>query len=104
MKEAIDAYTAKDRMDHCPNPKCSYTFQMADPRVKFCYLSQVWHDICNEKAKGLSEAEAKEVLKYGKEKIKKADPGYYGPFGTLIDDPESPISLEDVLKMTGRLK
>ena len=104
MKEAIDAYTAKDRVDHCPNPTCSYTFQMSDPRVNFCYLSQVWHDICSEKEKGLSEAEAEEVMKYGKEMIKKADPDYYAPFATLIDNPENPISVENVLRMLGRLK
>ena len=104
MKEAIDAYTAQDRMDHYPNPQCGYAFQMADPRISFCYLSQVWNDICNEKEKGLSESEAQEVLEYVKEKIKRADAGYYRPFATLLDDPENPISLDVVLKLAGRLK
>lgn len=104
MKEAIDAYTAKDRVDHCPNPTCSYTFQISDPQVSFCYLSQVWHDICSEKEKGLSDAEAEEVLQYGKEKIKKADPDYYWPFATLIEHPEHLVSVDNVLKILGRLK
>lgn len=104
MKEVIDAYTAQDRIDHCPNPQCDYTLQMADPRIRFCYLSQVWNDIYNEKEKGLSEAEAREVLEYGKEKIKRADAAYYRPFAALLDDLENPVPLELVLKLTGRLK